>query len=125
MKVHRVSRYWIAATLLAAPMAAYAQGFGLNELGSCAVARGYANTGAPCSDASMIYWNPAATTTLTGNSLLVGAASIAVKGSFTQDTTGLKSNGDVPTAIVPHLFFSHHAADSRWAWDSVRTSPTV
>lgn len=116
MKVHRVSRYWIAATLLAAPMAAYAQGFGLNELGSCAVARGYANTGAPCSDASMIYWNPAAITTLTGNSLLVGAASIAVKGSFTQDTTGLKSNGDVPTAIVPHLFFSHHAADSRWAW---------
>ena len=116
MKVHRVSRYWIAATLAVAPVAAQAQGFGLNELGSCAVARGYANTGAPCRDASAIYWNPAATTTLDGSSLLVGAASIAITGSFTQDTTGRKYDGDVPTAIVPHLFYNYHAPASRWAW---------
>ena len=52
----------LAATAL--PSGAHAQGFGLNEIGSCAIGRGFAVTGAPCRDASAIYWHPAATTSL-------------------------------------------------------------
>ena len=65
MNFDRLSRCLVLAAL-AAPMAVKAQGFGLNEIGSCAVARGFAVTSIPCNDPSEIYWNPAATTGLAG-----------------------------------------------------------
>ena len=43
---------------LVVPVALSAQAFGLNEIGSCAVARGFATTASPCRDASTIFWNP-------------------------------------------------------------------
>jgi long-chain fatty acid transport protein len=94
------------ATLATAvtPTGARAQGFGLNEIGSCAVGRGFAVTGSPCRDASAIYWNPAATTQLEGVSILAGAAAIAVKGSFRADVTGREDETDVPTEVPPHAF---------------------
>ena len=67
--------------LLATPRRAEAQGFQLNDVGSCAVARGYATTGAPCKDASDIYWNPGAATDLTGFSFYGGAAVLASWGA--------------------------------------------
>ena len=99
------------ATLAAAatPAVVHAQGFGLNEIGSCAVGRGFAVTGAPCRDASTIYWNPAAATTLEGTSALVGAAVIAVGGKFTSDFTGRADEGDVPTEVPPHAFVNWKA----------------
>ena len=42
MMPHRASRYMLALVLLATPLAARAQAFGLNEIGSCAIARGFA-----------------------------------------------------------------------------------
>src|SRR5438045_1617582 len=57
MMLHRVSRYMLALGLLALPATARAQAFGLNEIGSCAIARGFAVTSAPCADGSSIYWN--------------------------------------------------------------------
>jgi long-chain fatty acid transport protein len=93
----------------------HAQGFGLNEIGSCAIARGFANTGSPCKDASTIFWNPAAATTLSGWSLVGGAAAIELKGTFDQDTTGRTYESDIPTAIVPHLFLNYRGAASKLA----------
>jgi long-chain fatty acid transport protein len=93
-----------------------AQAFGLNEIGSCALARGFANTGSPCKDASMIFWNPGAATTLPGFNITAGVASIALKGDFRQDTTGRVWESDVPTAIVPHLFVNYHGAGSKAAF---------
>ena len=93
-----------------------AQGFGLPEIGSCAIARGFANTGSPCKDASTIFWNPGAATTLTGWNVVAGAAAIAVKGEFQQDTTGRVWDSDIPTAIVPHLFLNYHGAGSKAAF---------
>jgi long-subunit fatty acid transport protein len=87
----------------------------LNEIGSCALARGFANTGSPCKDASAIFWNPAALTTLSGWNVTAGAASIALKGTFEQDTTGRLYESDIPTAIVPHLFLNYHPALSKLA----------
>ncbi|MEP6691741.1 MAG: outer membrane protein transport protein [Gemmatimonadaceae bacterium] len=90
-----------------------AQGFGLNEIGTCAIGRGNAVTGAPCKDASLIYWNPAAATTLNGFSFYGGAAAIKVDGGFTQDSSGRFYKGSVPLALPPNLFGSYHR--DRWA----------
>ncbi len=115
MNVHRFTRHCVAAALLALPVTAIAQGFGLNEIGSCAIGRGYAVTGAPCQDASTIYWNPAYAAALSGNSLVVGGASIAVTGAFTRDSSLGHFPANVPTSYVPHLFFNHRQND-RLAW---------
>lgn len=120
MKLHRATRLWFAAAALAAvpvvPVALSAQAFGLNEIGSCAVARGFANTASPCQDGSAIFWNPAATTWMTGWNVSGGIAAIAIRGSFTQDTTRAKFNADVPTQWIPHFFVNYHSPTSRAAW---------
>lgn len=116
MNVYRVSRYGVVLAALLAPAVVQGQGFGLNEIGSCAIARGFANTSAPCSDASMVYWNPAAITTLNGSSAMVGVAAIAVGGDFTQDTTFSRFEGDIPVEFPPHLFWAMHRPGARWGF---------
>jgi long-chain fatty acid transport protein len=107
MQRHRLTRYLtLAASLSLAPALAGAQGFGVNEIGTCAASRGFAVTGSPCKDASTVFWNPAATGALTGWNFLAGAAVIDIGGSFTEDTTFRVFEGDVPTLIVPHLFMT-------------------
>ena len=39
-----------------------------------------------------------------------------IDGSFRQDTTFREFKGDVPTAIVPHVFVNYHAPASKAAW---------
>ncbi|HYD52220.1 MAG TPA: outer membrane protein transport protein [Gemmatimonadaceae bacterium] len=106
MRLTRGSR--LAATLvaLALPAVAHAQGFGLNEIGTCALSRGFAATSRPCDDGSAIYWNPAALTRLSGTVAYLGAAAIQVTGDFTHDFTGRVDEGDVPLEVPPHLFLS-------------------
>jgi len=110
MTLHRASWYTLALALLGLPAAAGAQAFGLNEIGSCAVARGFAATAAPCDDASTIYWNPGALPNTRGFSIYGGAAVIKIAGEFTRDTSFTTYNADVPTAIVPHLFLDYRGA---------------
>ena len=101
----------LSASLVAAlPLAASpagAQGFGLNEIGTCPVARAGAGVAAPCPDASRIYWNPASPVRQPGVHLLGGLAAVQLDGAFTQDTTGLRYPGDVPIEIPPHLFATY------------------
>jgi long-chain fatty acid transport protein len=108
--LHRVTRYSLAVALLGLPAVAGAQAFGLNEIGSCAVARGFATTSAPCDDASSIFWNPGAMPSRRGFSLYGGAAAIQLGGDFTQDTSYRVWNSDIPTAIVPHVFLNYRGA---------------
>jgi len=110
MTFHRVTRYSLALALLGLPAAAGAQAFGLNEIGSCAMARGFATTSLPCDDASSIYWNPGAMPSKRGFSLYGGAAVIKIGGDFTQDTTHMVYDSDVPTAVVPHVFLNYRGA---------------
>ncbi|MEO8911248.1 MAG: outer membrane protein transport protein [Gemmatimonadaceae bacterium] len=110
MTLHRASSYALALALLGLPALAGAQAFGLNEIGSCAVARGFANTAAPCEDASSIYWNPGSLPKTTGFSFYGGAAIIKIDGSFTHDTSFTSYKGDVPTSIVPHVFLNYRGA---------------
>ena len=97
-----------AAWLLAAAALPYppagAQGFGLNEVGTCAVSRGFAATGTPCEDASTIFWNPAAAAELPGKSINIGASTIIVKGSFRQDSTGRNYPSNLTPALPPAGF---------------------
>lgn len=96
------------AVLLAVPArATFGQGFGLNDIGSCAVARAYATAGAPCQDASIIFWSPGAAATLPGFSAYVGGAAIGVTGGFTADTTLTRYGSNVPTSVPPHLFVNY------------------
>jgi long-chain fatty acid transport protein len=107
MTLHRASRYMLALALLGLPAAANAQAFGLNEIGSCAIARGFAATAAPCDDASTIYWNPGAMPSKQGLSFYGGVTAIAVAGDFTRDSSYRRFNADVPTAYVPHVFLNY------------------
>lgn len=104
------------AAALAIPAISHAQGFGLSEIGSCAVGRGFAVTAGGCHDASTIFWNPAAAASLDGWSALVGAADIAINGRFEQDTSHNVYKTDIPHAIVPHFFINHHSPGSRAAF---------
>ena len=113
----RPGRSLALAVALAAPAALHAQGFGLNEIGSCAVSRASATTGAPCEDASAIFWNPAAGTRLQkGLSVYGGLASIQVRGDYTPDfsSNGAYYRPNIPTAFPPHLFINWKGA-SRYA----------
>lgn len=113
MTLHRASRYTLALAslaMLALPAAAGAQAFGLNEIGSCALARGFATTAMPCDDGSSIYWNPGAMPSHRGWTVYGGAAAIAIKGDFIQDTTFRQWDADLPTAYVPHLFINYRGA---------------
>jgi long-chain fatty acid transport protein len=110
MTLHRASPYALALAILVLPAAAGAQAFGLNEIGSCAIARGFAATAAPCEDASNIYWNPGAMSKRPGWSFYGGVTPIKVDGSFTQDTTFRRFDAEVPTEYVPHLFLTYHTA---------------
>ena len=107
MRLHRLTLCLVAAAALAAPNAARAQAFGLNEIGTCALARGFTGTGAPCRDASVLYWNPAGGTTLPGLSIYAGAAAVNLDGDFTADFTRREDDADVPTEVPPHVFVNY------------------
>jgi long-chain fatty acid transport protein len=103
----------LALAVLLAPGVARAQGFGVNEIGSCTVARSYAVVGAPCADASTIFWNPAFASSLRGWSVLAGVAAIDLAGEFERDTVGTIHETTAPIAPVPHLFVNYVAPNSR------------
>jgi long-chain fatty acid transport protein len=103
MMLHRARRFALAVALLPLPAVAGAQAFGLNEIGACAIARGFAATASPCDDASSIYWNPGAVQKARGFSFYAG-------GAFTQDTTFRRYNATVPDAYVPSVFLNYRTS---------------
>jgi len=100
---------------LGAACGAHAQGFQLNEIGTCAVARGQAVTASPCKDPSVIYWNPATAASLEGWSIYAGAAAVIVGGGFTADTSRRVFDSNVPVSVPPHVFVNYGSRDDRWA----------
>lgn len=103
----------IYQTALLAAMGVYlassagAQGFGLNEVGTCAVSRGFAATVLPCPDGSAVFWNPAALTTLDGLVVSAGVARIGIASEFTEDTTAAVFEGEDVIEYPPHAFVSY------------------
>ena len=103
----------LALAVLLLPGAARAQAFGLNEIGTCALSRSFAVVGAPCTEASTIYWNPAFAARLSGLSVMAGVAAISLDGEFERDTLGTVYETDVSTELVPHLFVNYVKPNSR------------
>ena len=105
MLLRRATRslLWSAAAVLL-PALAGGQGFALNEIGSCAISRGFAATGGACMDASLVFWNPAGLARLSGGSALVGASMIQLNGKFVRDTTMKEFESTQPSALVPNVF---------------------
>src|ERR1700674_5849573 len=110
MMVDPVTRYTFAPALLGLQAAPGAHAFGISEIGSCAVSRGFAQTAAPCDDASSIFWNPGSLPKTPGFSFYGGAAIIGITGDFTRDTSFTTYKGDVPNSVVPHIFLNYRGA---------------
>ena len=91
-------------------IAGHAQGFGLNEIGTCAVTRGFAATSSPCTDGSAVFWNPAALAQLEGLTLSVGVARIGLSADFTSDTTGRLFEGADVAEYPPHAFVAYRVS---------------
>jgi long-chain fatty acid transport protein len=100
----------LAAATLGVARSATAQGFQVNEHGSCVMGRGGAGVASPCADGSGMFYNPAGMFARKGWTISGGATLIDANGGFTADLSGIKTdltNGWIP---VPHFY-------GEWAGD--------
>jgi long-chain fatty acid transport protein len=93
--------------LAGAPSLVAAQGFGVYEQGSCAMARAGVAAANPCADGSAIFFNPAGLGALPGNHLSFGATLVAAQGNFTDDILAHKTDLDNPLIPVPSIYLTH------------------
>jgi long-chain fatty acid transport protein len=100
-----------AVVIAAAASPATAQGFGVFEHGTCAMARAGAGSAAPCQDGSAIFFNPAGLAGMRGWSLSVGATGISALGSFVDDLSGGETDMDNDPIPVPHLYAAYGITD--------------
>jgi len=107
---------WIAAVaataLLALPGEAGAQGFSVNEQGTCMMGRGGAGVAKPCADGSAMFYNPAGLILPKDKGLASGGVTlIAASGSFTNSTTGEESDMVDATHPVPAAYVAYGVSD--------------
>lgn len=91
---------------LGAPAISAAQGFGVYEHSSCAMARAGTTAASPCSDGSAIFFNPAGLGGMSGTHLSLGGTLILPSGGFTRDYTGTTTNAPSQSYLVPNVFLS-------------------
>jgi long-chain fatty acid transport protein len=96
----------VALGLAAWAGAAGAQGFQVNEHGTCVMGRGGAGVALPCPDGSGMFYNPAGIHR-PGWTISAGVTLIDAFGGFTDDLTG--TNTDLANNIVPvpHAFLTY------------------
>ena len=108
---------WLAVgglvALAGGPAALGAQGFSVNEHGTCAMGRAGTGVAAPCDDGSALFFNPAGLASVPSGrtQISVGGVFIAPTGSFTQDATGLSSDLNNKVFPVPALYLTHGFSD--------------
>jgi long-chain fatty acid transport protein len=114
MRQHRV---WLALGGLLVGVGAagplHAQGFSVNEHGTCAMGRAGTGTADPCPDGSAIFFNPAgvASTGKGHTTISVGGVGIAPSGGFTADASGLRSDLKDKVYPVPSVYITHGFTD--------------
>ncbi len=84
-----------------------AQGFGVYEHNTCAMARGGVTAASPCPDGSAIFFNPAGLAGLSGTHVTGGVTLIQAQGSFTDDFLAQRTDLDNPLIPVPNGFVTH------------------
>ena len=103
----RFARYALLLSI-GVPAALTAQGFAVNELGTCTMGRGGVAGASPCADGSAIWYNPAGLANLAGTHFSVGGTLIAPHGGFTDDFFGVKTDMLHQTFVVPNVYLTHH-----------------
>jgi long-chain fatty acid transport protein len=107
---------WITAgvlvAVLAMPRPVEAQGYSVNEHGSCTMGRGGTGVASPCKDGSAIVYNPAGLVMAKGKGVASGGATlITPTGDFTNSTTGVTSDLMSETTPVPSVFVGYGLSD--------------
>lgn len=96
----------VAVTLFL-PAALTAQGFQVNEHGTCAMGRGGTGVALPCRDGSSMWLNPAGIAGAAGFRATLGATFIDAQGGFFDDTTGQRTGLANDIIPVPHVYLTY------------------
>src|SRR5882762_5024844 len=89
------------------PSLALAQGFGVYEHNTCAMARAGVTAASPCADGSAIFFSPAGLAGLSGTHFSAGVTLIGAQGNFTDDFLAQKTDLNNPVIPVPSGYFAH------------------
>jgi len=89
------------------PSLVAAQGFGVYEHNTCAMARAGVAAASPCADGSGIFFSPAGLAGLSGTHFSTGVTLIGATGSFTDDYLAQKTALDNPLIPVPNAYLTH------------------
>ena len=89
------------------PSLVAAQGFGVYEHNTCAMARAGVAAASPCADGSAIFFSPAGLAGLAGTHFSVGVTLIGAQGGFTDDFLAQKTDLDNPLIPVPAAYITH------------------
>jgi long-chain fatty acid transport protein len=105
-----------AALLLATavPGGAIAQGFSVNEHGSCVMGRAGTGVALPCNDGSSVLFNPSGIAGMTGWTLSGGITLIKAMGSFTDDLLQQQTDLEDKIMPVPHAYLTY-GINQQWA----------
>jgi long-chain fatty acid transport protein len=104
--MQRFVRYALLLSL-SVPASLTAQGFAVNELGTCSMGRGGVSAARPCADGSAVWYNPAGLAGLTGTHISVGGTLIVPHGGFTDDFFGVKTDMPSQSYPVPAAYLTH------------------
>ncbi len=105
--MQRFTRSVLLLLFAGVPIVAAAQGFAVNELGTCTMGRAGVAGATPCADGSAIWFNPAALASLGGTHVSVGATLIVPHGSFTDDIFAHQTPMPGQQYLVPSVYVTH------------------
>jgi long-chain fatty acid transport protein len=107
--------FGVAVALAAISAPVVGQGSSVYTQGACVSAKGHTGVAAPCTDASGVYYNPAALAVMP-SALSAGFTAVHNFGSFTYDTgprSGEVWDRETTTPLVPHGYFSIRFGDEQ------------
>ena len=105
-------RRFARSVLIAAfgmPALLSAQGFAVNELGTCAMGRAGTAAAGPCRDGSGVWANPASLAVLSGTHISASGTLIVPHGGFTDDLFAVKTDMPSQRYLVPSAYLTHQA----------------
>ena len=105
--MQRFARSVLLLLVAGAPATLVAQGFAVNELGTCTMGRGGVAAASPCADGSAIWFNPAALVNLSGTHISVSGTLIKPAGGFTEDFSAIKTDMPSQSYLVPSVYVTH------------------
>ena len=108
--MRRFARYALFV-FAALPTSLTAQGFAVNELGTCSMGRAGVAAAIPCADGSALWYNPAALTSITGTTFSGSVTAIMPHGGFTDIYFGQKTDMPSQTYFVPSVYLARHVSD--------------